>query len=107
MFLKLSLLAYRNSGVFGLMVRDPGLPRRLQEAANRFDNTCAEKGEAQALEDLSGSILVEHQVVLEAARDLVFWRILATKPEFPQDPSRVAAALRWYGTALEPGNTPA
>jgi hypothetical protein len=86
LFLKLSLLAYRNSGVFGLMVRDAGLPRRLQEAANVFDNTCAEKVGAQALIDLSGSIEVEHQVVLGAARDPVLWRILATKPEFPEDP---------------------
>jgi len=70
--------------------------------------TCAEKGEAHALKHLSESILIEHQVVLEAARDPVFWRILATKPEFPQDPSRVAAALRWYGAgAAEPGTTPA
>jgi len=38
-------------------------------------------------------------------RDIAVWH---EQPEFPQDPSRVAAALRWYGAgALEPGNTPA
>lgn len=96
LFLKLSLLAYRNSGVFGQMVRDPGLPARLQAVADGFARTVPEKGEAEALEQLRQAIHVEHPVVRQATEDPVFWRILAIEPRFPS-PARVAAALRWYG----------
>lgn len=98
LFLKLSLLAYRNSAVFGQMVRDAGLPARLQAAADGFAGTVPEKGEAEALEVLRKATHVEHPVVREAAEDPVFWRILAMEPRFPS-PARVAAALRWYGAA--------
>lgn len=98
LFLKLSLLAYRNSGVFGQMVRDPGLPTRLQTAANSFAGTMAEKGEGEALRLLRETIQIEHSVVQQATEDPVFWRILSMEPRFPTD-ARVAAALRWYGAA--------
>ena len=98
LFLKLSLLGYRNSGVFGQMVRDPGLPTRLQAAADGFATSVPEKGEADALEQLRQTIHVEHPVVRQAAEDSMFWRILAMEPRFPA-PARVAAALRWYGAA--------
>jgi hypothetical protein len=96
LFLKLSLLAYRNSGVFGQMVRDSGLPSRLQTAADGFATTVRDKGEALALEKLRQVIDIEHPLVGQAAQDPVFWRILATEPRFPVA-ARVAAALRWYG----------
>lgn len=95
LFLKLSLLAYRNSGVFGQMVKDPGLPARLQVTADVFATTVSDKGEAEALEQLRQTIDVEHPVVRQASEDPVFWRILAMEPRFPL-PARVAAALRWY-----------
>jgi len=102
LFLKLSLLAYRNSGVFGQMVRDPGLPARLQAAADGFAGTVQEKGEAEALGQLRQVVHVEHPVVQQAAEDPVFWRILATEPRFPAQ-ARIAAALRWYGAAAAAG----
>lgn len=98
LFLKLSLLAYRNSGVFGQMVRDPGLPARLQAVADGFASAVQEKGEAEALEQLRQAIHVEHPAVRQAAEDPVFWRIVAMEPRFPST-ERVAAALRWYGVA--------
>ncbi len=98
LFLKLSLLAYRNSGVFGQMVRDVGLPTRLQEVATAFSKAVPDRGEAAALEQLGNMVHVEHPLVRQAAQDPVFWRILAAEPRFPQT-ERVAAALRWYGAS--------
>ncbi|MEA2881139.1 MAG: hypothetical protein QOH32_358 [Bradyrhizobium sp.] len=105
LFLKLSLLAYRNSAVFGQMVRDSRLPARLQKAADDFAKTAPEKGEGEALEQLRQTVHVEHPVVRQAAEDPVFWNILATEPRFPSQ-ARVAAALRWYGAASLGGPTP-
>jgi len=96
LFLKLTLLAYRNSAVFGQMVRDPGLPARLQGIADGFARTVPEKGEAEAMQQLREATRVEHPVIQQAAEDAVFWRIVAMEPRFPA-PTRVAAALRWYG----------
>ncbi|HEV2748142.1 MAG TPA: P-loop NTPase fold protein [Allosphingosinicella sp.] len=98
LFLKLSLLAYRNSGVFAQLVRDSGLPGRLQKAADSFVQNAQEHGEADTLARLRKQVVVEHAVVRQAAEDPVFWWIMAMKPGFPA-PARVAAALRWYGSA--------
>jgi hypothetical protein len=96
LFLKLSLLGYRNSGVFGLLVRDAGLPWRLQQAANTFVSRTQEQGEGIALAELQKAMGAEHAIVRQAAADAVFWRILAAPPVFPNTPGRVATALRWY-----------
>lgn len=105
LFLKLALLAYRNSGVFGQLVRDGGLAARLQTAADSFATNEQERGEASALVELRGTISVEHSVVKQAAEDPVFWRIVAMQPRFPSK-ERVAAALRWFGAAPPVKNLP-
>jgi energy-coupling factor transporter ATP-binding protein EcfA2 len=102
LFLKLSLLAYRNSGVFSQLVRDPGLASRLQAVADVFVRTAPEKGEGAGLEQLRVGIQVEHAVVRQAAEDAVFWRIVAAEPRFPVA-ERLSAALRWYGASASAG----
>jgi len=101
LFLKLALLAYRNSGVFGQMVRDTGLSTRLQAAADGFAKISADKGEAEALGELSHTIKVEHTVVRQAGEDPVFWRIVGMEPRFLA-PARVTAAMRWFGATSDP-----
>ena len=99
LFIKLALLSYRNSAVFGQMVRDSGLPPRLQKVADGFARAVPEVGEAQALSELAKAVSMENPVVRQAAEDSLFWRIVAAEPHFPAQ-SRLTAALRWYGTAL-------
>jgi hypothetical protein len=82
------------------MIRDIGLPVRLQVAADHFITQVPEKGEAVALSNLREVNKVEHPVVRQAAEDPVFWRIFAVEPRFT-GPKRVAAALRWYGVTPE------
>jgi hypothetical protein len=101
LFIKLALLGYRSSGVFALMVRDQGLPYRLQQAANRFEGTSKSGGEGAALLELQKSLVSEQSTVQDLGKDASFWRIVASEPMFEREPERVAAALRWFSSQVE------
>jgi hypothetical protein len=95
LFLKQSLIAYRNSGVFGLMLRDPALAIRLQEAANIYEAKQAESTQA-AQEELNKRLKDEHALVRETKTDRILWNILNLPPKFTADPKRVQRMFRWY-----------
>jgi hypothetical protein len=101
LFIKLALLGYRSSGVFGLMVRDQGLPYRLQQAANRFEGTSKSAGEGSALAELQKGLTAEHSSIQDLGRDAGFWRIMGSEPMFEKEPDRVAATLRWFSSQVK------
>jgi hypothetical protein len=101
LFIKLALLSYRSSGVFALLIRDPGLAYRLQQAANRFVGASKNSGEGMALLELQKSLVSEHLVIQDLGRDAGFWRIVASEPMFESESARVSAALQWFSSQVD------
>jgi energy-coupling factor transporter ATP-binding protein EcfA2 len=101
LFVKLALISYRSSGVFGLMIRDHGLPYRLQQAGNRFQGTSKSSGEGAALAELQKSLISEQPQIQELGQDPSFWRIISSEPMFDKEPDNVAKALRWFSSQVE------
>jgi hypothetical protein len=98
LFLKQSLIAYRNSGVFGLMPRDPALAIRLQEAANIYEAKLAESTQA-AQEELNKRLKDEHALVRETKTDRILWNILNLRRNSP--PIRSACSGCFAGIAAK------
>lgn len=103
LFLKLSLIAYLNSGLITQMQRDPKLADRLQQAINGADkkNTPLERQQA-----LVSAVEKELPVVRDAVMEPALGRAMRIEPNLANDPV-TWMALGWFrAAAVQPAAPP-
>lgn len=98
LYLKLLLLAYRYSGIFGAAMDDPDLLSRLQKASNTYESERNRaNGDLDAARRARGKALeAERTVVQQLALEEMFWKLLSGRPDLNSGDAKDMVA--WLGT---------
>lgn len=94
-FLKLLLISYSHSGVFAIIMEEPGILSRLQRISNQYENAKAQKP-VEARELRMTALLTELPIVQNLHNDEDFWRLIAKKPSMLDEPNLIKQLLSWF-----------
>jgi hypothetical protein len=94
LFLKLLLISYRFSGIFGLAREDERLLVGLQEISNTFetDKPDIEKAREARKQALDSDWSAASR--LTARED--FWNVMALRPQLNDDPAALSRMMQWF-----------